>query len=203
MHRAPSFRRHTRRISLAALFLVYPLAATAVAQNPSSQPPDGWGPYKFGTLRSEVKRGEAARPGKGPLELLDSATIDNQLYTVSVYFRGDPLNTSTQKVGKVQLRPELVRMNSGQCGQAFEDIAKAVMEKWGTDKWVMEPKPATPYLVRQLSREAKSYEKKFGDGEPGPTLKISKQFFNNKCDVNVTYEAPPAPPLKPIKGSGF
>jgi len=136
---------------------------------------------------------------------LDTATIDNQLYTVSVYFRGDPLNTSTQKVGKVQLHPELVRMNSGQCGQAFEDIAKAVMEKWGTDKWVkMEPKPATPRLARQLSGEPKSYVKKFGDGEPGPALTISKQFFNNnKCDVNVTYEAPPAPPLKPIKGSGF
>jgi hypothetical protein len=204
VHRAPYFRRYTRRISLAALFLLYPLAAPAVAQNPPSQPPDGWGPYKFGTLRSEVKPGEAARPGKGPVELLDSATIDNQLYTVSVYFRGDPVNTSTQKVGKVQLHPELVRMNSGQCGQAFEDIAKAVMEKWGTDKWVkMEPKPATPRLTRQLSGEPKSFVKKFGDGEPGPTLTISKQFFNNKCDVSVTYEAPPAPPLKPIKGSGF
>lgn len=204
VHRAPHFRRYTRRISLAALFLLYPLAASAVAQNPPGQPPDGWGPYKFDTPRSEVKPGEAVRPGKGPLELLDSATIDNQLYTVSVYFRGDPLNTSTQKVGKVQLHPELVRMNSGQCGRAFEDIAKAVKEKWGTEKWVtFEPKPGTAYLARRLSGKPKSYVRKFGDGVPGPTLTISKQLINNECDVNVTYEAPPAPPLKPIKGSGF
>ena len=206
MHRAPSFRRHTRRISLAALLLAYPLVATAVAQNPPNQPPppDGWGPYKFGTLRSQIKPGEAAHPGKGQLELLDSATIDNQLYTVSVYFRGDPDNPSTQKVGKVQLHPELKRMNSAQCYQAFEDVAKAVMEKWGTEKWVtMEPKPATPALARQLSGQPKAYVRKFGDGEPGPTLTISKRFFNNECDVNVTYEAPPAPPLRPIEGRGF
>jgi hypothetical protein len=187
MHRAPSFRRHTLRISLAVLFLAYPLVATAVAETATS--PDGWGPYKFGTLRSELKPGEAVRPGKGPLELLDSATIGNQLYTVSVYFRGDPYNPSTQKVDKVQLHPELKKMDRGRCGQTFEEIAAAVMDKWGK----MEPNTATS----RLSGQVKSYTRTFDEG--GSILRIS-EIFLDRCDVNVMYEA--APP-KRIEGFGF
>jgi hypothetical protein len=180
MHRAPSFRRHTRRISLAALFLVYPLAATAVAQ---SLP--GWGPYNLGTPRSKVVTGEerVLLPGKGGPDLLDSARIDGQLYTVGLYFRG----ASDPKLWKIQLHPELGTMDKGGCRRFFENIAEELKKKYGE----MEGNAAKAPLA-----QAAAYGKKFGDGS---TLRISETFVSG-CDVNVTYEAPP---LQPIEGSGF
>jgi hypothetical protein len=180
MHRTPSFRCQTGRISLAALFLVYPLAATAVAQ---SLP--GWGPYNFGTPRSKVVAGEGRvlLPGKGGPELLDSATIDGQLYTVGLYFRG----ASDPKLWKIQLHAELGKVDRSGCRDFFVKIAGDLKEKYGE----MEGNASKAPLA-----QAAAYGKKFGDGS---TLRILETFVGG-CDVNVTYEAPP---LQPIEGLGF
>jgi hypothetical protein len=179
MHRAPSVRRHTRRISLAALFLAYPLAATAVAQ---SMP--GWGPYNLGMSRQEIITGKRELlPGKGGPDLLDSARIDGQLYTVGLYFRG----ASDPKLWKIQLHAELGKMDQGSCRSFFEKIAGELKKKYGE----MEGNAAKAPLA-----QAAAYGKKFGDGS---TLRILETFVGG-CDVNVTYEAPP---LQPIEGLGF
>src|SRR5260370_32276632 len=121
MDRAPSFRRHTRRISLAGLFLAYPLVATAVADNPATQSTlEGWGQYKCGTPVTTVNPGEGREllPGKGGLDLLDSTRIGGQLYTVELYFRG-----VAKKLFKIQLHAEeLAKMDQGGCRGFFEKI---------------------------------------------------------------------------------
>jgi len=98
MHRALSLRRYTRRILLPALLLTFPLAATAVEQ--STLP--GWGPYTFGmaplhaisaasspvspattqTARVLLPGTERRDLSGRPDDLLDSAKINGQLYTV-------------------------------------------------------------------------------------------------------------------------
>jgi len=178
VHRAPSFRRHTRRISLAALFLAFPLAATAVAQSL-----EGWGPYTFGLSRSDVisKSGRVLLPGTGG-NLLDSARINGQPYTVELYFRGaDP------KLWKIQLHAELggTKMDKAGCRDLFEKTTGDLKKKYGG----MEGKTVKSPVFGQVS----SYEKRVGDA----TLNIS-ELYSDRCDVNVTYEAPP---LQPIEGS--
>ena len=178
MHRAPSFRRHTRRISLAALFLAFPLAATAVAQSL-----EGWGPYTFGLSRSDVisKSGRVLLPGTGG-NLLDSARISGQPYRVELYFRGaDP------KLWKIQLHAELggTKMDKAGCRDLFEKTTGDLKKKYGG----MEGKTVKSPVFGQVS----SYAKRVGDA----TLNISELFFD-RCDVSVAYEAPP---LQPIEGS--
>jgi hypothetical protein len=180
VHRAPSFRRYTRRVSLAVLFLAYPLAAAA-------QSLQGWGPYTFGLSRSDVISksdgiGQVLLPGKGGPDLLGSARINEQLYTVEFYLRGaDP------RLWKIQLHAELSgrKMDKDGCRAFFEKIAGDLKKKYGG----MEHKTAKAPVFGQIT----SYEKRVGD----VTINISESY-SDRCDVNVTYEAPP---LKPIEGS--
>jgi hypothetical protein len=183
VHRAPFFNRHTRRISLAALLLAYPLAATATAQSLR-----GWGPYAFDMTRSEAisQTKRLLLPGKGGPDLLDSARINGQLYTVELYFRGafDP------RLWKVQLHAETAtKMDQGRCRDLFEKIAAELKNKYPGEEWKGSAEKAR---LAQASAYGRSFEN-------GSTLRISETFVGG-CDVNITYEAPP---LQPIEGLGF
>jgi hypothetical protein len=183
MHRALTTRRHTRWISLAAVLLFYPMAVSAAAQ---SLP--GWGPYSFGKTPSELMT-ETKRvllPGKGGPDLLDTARINGQLYTVGLYFRG--ANPLGQKLWKIQLHAaELAKMDQARCREFFAKIAEELKKKYGE----MEGNAAKVPLA-----QAAASSRKFDDGS---TLMISETFLGG-CDVNITYEAPP---LQPIEGQGF
>jgi hypothetical protein len=181
MNRACPLRRDARLISFAALFIVYPLAATAFAQ---SLP--GWGPYSFGMARSEITtKGRVLLPGKGGSDLSDSANINGQLYTVGLYFRG----ATDTKLWKIQLHAELGKMDQGRCRDFFEKIAGELKNKYPGESW-----KGTTEKARLA--QAGAYGRKFDDGS---TLSISETFVGG-CDANITYEAPP---LQPIEGLGF
>jgi hypothetical protein len=121
-------------------------------------------------------------PGTGGSDLLDRARIDGQLYAVGLYFKG-----AAPKLSKIQLHAEIAtKMDQGRCRDFFEKIAGEVKEKYGE----MQGNTAKVPLIGQVV----AYTKKFGDES---TLTIS-EIFSDRCDVNVTYEAPP---LQPIEAS--
>src|SRR5215469_2686636 len=175
MHRAPSFRRHTRWIALAAVFLFYPMAVSAAAE---SLP--GWGPYIFGMSRSDVtKGGRVLLPGTGGPDLLDSARIDGQLYAVELYFRGDD-----QKLWRIRLHAALGNVNQVRCREDFEKIAEKVKKKYPGGEWKSDAGKAFDQIA--------AYSREF---DRGSTLRILKGSVGG-CDVNVEYVAPPLLPLE-------
>jgi len=100
----------------------------------------GWGPYIFGMSRSDVTKGERVLlPGTGGPDLLDSARIDGQLYTIELYFRG-----GDQKLWKIRLHAALGNINQVRCREDFEKIAEKVKKKYpGGNGKATQEKPLT------------------------------------------------------------
>lgn len=184
MGRTSYLRRHARRILFVALFVGLPWATTAFAQ---SLP--GWGPYRFGTFRSKIvtDEGRVLLPGKGigGADLLDSARIDGQLYTVGLWFRGA---VPDAKLWKIQLLPELGKMDQAGCNRFFEKIAGKLKDKYGE----MQGDAARSLVVGRVAAQRKQFE-------DGSTLTASV-IASDRCNVDVTYQAPP---VRPIDASGF